>query len=109
MSEALDRASRLGFVSGEASQAQKLHALVEVANETRRANEERAEKIGACQGAGRRHRARRRYRFVATGDIYSVALIDLEQKAPPMKYPERLTLEESAQIATRQKRALTFS
>jgi hypothetical protein len=45
--EALERASRSGLVTDEASQAQKLHALVQVANETLRADEEREEKIAA--------------------------------------------------------------
>jgi len=47
--EALERAARVGLVADDASQAQKLHALVEVANETLRADEEREEKIAAYQ------------------------------------------------------------
>jgi len=47
ISEAFERASRSGLVPEKASQAQKLHALVEVANETLRADEEREEKIAA--------------------------------------------------------------
>ena len=47
--EALGRAPRTGLVSEQASQAQKLHALVEFANETLRAEEEREEKIAAYQ------------------------------------------------------------
>lgn len=47
ISEALERASRYGLVPETASQAQKLHALVEVANETLRADEERKERIAA--------------------------------------------------------------
>jgi hypothetical protein len=47
VNEALQRVARSGLVSEDASQAQKLHALVEVANETLRADEERAEKIAA--------------------------------------------------------------
>ena len=49
VSEALERASRSGLVPEKASQAQKLHALVEVANETLRADEEREEKIAAYE------------------------------------------------------------
>ena len=45
--EALERALRSGLVTEDASQAQKLRALVEVANETLRAAEERQEKIVA--------------------------------------------------------------
>jgi hypothetical protein len=45
--EALERASRSGLVSPKASQAQKLHVLVEVANDTLLAAEEREEKIAA--------------------------------------------------------------
>jgi hypothetical protein len=47
VSEALDRASRAGIVPDKASQAQKLHALVEVANNVLRADEEHEEKIAA--------------------------------------------------------------
>jgi hypothetical protein len=49
VNEALERASRSGLVPKKASRAQKLHALVEVANETLRADEEREEKIAAYQ------------------------------------------------------------
>jgi hypothetical protein len=49
VSEALERASRSGLVPKQASQAQKLRALVAVANETLRADEEREEKIAAYQ------------------------------------------------------------
>jgi hypothetical protein len=49
VNEALERVARSGLVSEEASQAQKLRALVEVANETLRADEERAEKIAAYE------------------------------------------------------------
>ena len=49
VNEALDRAARVGLVSDDASRAQKLHALVEVANDVLRADEERAEKISAYQ------------------------------------------------------------
>ena len=49
VSEALERASRSGLVTKEASRSQKLHALVEVANATLRADEEREEKIAAYQ------------------------------------------------------------
>jgi mRNA-degrading endonuclease toxin of MazEF toxin-antitoxin module len=47
--------------------------------------------------------------FVVTGDIYSVALTVVEQNPPPRKYPSRLTVDESAQIAAKQKAALTLS
>lgn len=47
ISEAFERASRSGLVPKNASQAQKLHILVEVANEALRADEEREEKIAA--------------------------------------------------------------
>jgi mRNA-degrading endonuclease toxin of MazEF toxin-antitoxin module len=47
--------------------------------------------------------------FVVTGDIYSVALGDFERKPPPKKYPSRITDEESAQVALKQKSALTLS
>jgi hypothetical protein len=47
VAEALERAPRSGLVTEEASQAQKLRALVEVANETLRGAEEREEKIAA--------------------------------------------------------------
>lgn len=47
VAEAFERALRAGLVPDEASQAQKLHALVEVANETLRADEERKERIAA--------------------------------------------------------------
>lgn len=46
--------------------------------------------------------------FVVTGDIYSVALGDFEQKTPPSKYPARLTDDESAEIAEKQKATLTL-
>jgi hypothetical protein len=47
VAEALERAPRSGLVTDSASQAQKLHALIAVANETLRADEEREEKIAA--------------------------------------------------------------
>jgi mRNA-degrading endonuclease toxin of MazEF toxin-antitoxin module len=47
--------------------------------------------------------------FVVTGDIYSVALGDFEQQPPPKKYPSQITEDESAEIAIRQKLALTLS
>lgn len=47
VAEALARAARAGLVPADASQAQKLHALVEVANETLRADEERGARIAA--------------------------------------------------------------
>jgi hypothetical protein len=46
--------------------------------------------------------------FVVTGDIYSVALDDFEQKAPPSKYPSRITDDESSEIARKQKATLTL-
>lgn len=49
VSEALQRAPRTGLVSDGASAAQKLHALVEFANEALRADEEREERIAAYQ------------------------------------------------------------
>lgn len=45
--------------------------------------------------------------FVVTGDIYSVARSDFEQKAPPSN-PARLTDDESAEVAKKQKAALTL-
>jgi len=47
--------------------------------------------------------------FVVTGDIYSIALGDFEQKPPPSNYPARLTEDESAAVAKKQKAALTLS
>jgi len=47
--------------------------------------------------------------FVVAGDIYSVATGSFEQKEPPKKYPARLTDDESAAIAVKQKSALTLS
>jgi mRNA-degrading endonuclease toxin of MazEF toxin-antitoxin module len=47
--------------------------------------------------------------FVVTGDIYSIALADFEQKPPPKKYPARLSADEAAAIAKKQKSALTLS
>ena len=49
VAEALERAVRRGIVSADDSQAQKLHALVAVANETLRTDEEREEKIAAYE------------------------------------------------------------
>ena len=47
--------------------------------------------------------------FVVTGDIYSVALRDFERGPPPSKYPSRLTDDESAAVAKKQKAVLTLS
>ena len=47
--------------------------------------------------------------FVVTGDIYSVALSDFEQKRPPKTYPSQITDDESAEIALKHKSALTLS
>lgn len=47
VTEALERVTRRGRVAEKASRAAKLHALVEVANETLRVDEEREEKIAA--------------------------------------------------------------
>lgn len=47
--EALDRASRVGLVAENASRAEKLHALVEVANDVLVADEARQEKIVAYE------------------------------------------------------------
>lgn len=47
--------------------------------------------------------------FVVTGDVYSVAIGALEQSHPPKKYPARLSDDESAAIAAKQKSALTLS
>ena len=49
VAEALERASGAGLVGESASQAQKLHALVEYANDALRAIEERAEKLAAYE------------------------------------------------------------
>jgi mRNA-degrading endonuclease toxin of MazEF toxin-antitoxin module len=46
---------------------------------------------------------------VVTGDLYAVAFHRFEQAPPPAKYPARLTADESAQIAGRQKRALSLA
>lgn len=47
--------------------------------------------------------------FVIAGDVYSVAVGDFEQTPPPSKYPARLTDDETAAVATKQKAALTLS
>jgi len=47
--------------------------------------------------------------FVVTGDIYSVALVDFEQKPPTKKYPVRLTDDQSCEIAKKQRTTLTLS
>jgi mRNA-degrading endonuclease toxin of MazEF toxin-antitoxin module len=47
--------------------------------------------------------------FVVAGDIYSIATRAFEQKTPPKRYPSRLTEDESAAIAVKQRSALTLS
>jgi hypothetical protein len=47
--EAMRRVIEAGIVPETASDSKKLHALVEVANQTLRAEQERAEKIAAYQ------------------------------------------------------------
>ena len=47
--------------------------------------------------------------FVVAGDIYSLAMSDIEQKPPPATYPARLTNDESAAIAVKQKSSLSLS
>ena len=47
--------------------------------------------------------------FVVVGDIYSLAMSDIERKPPPAKYPARLTNDESAAIAVKQKASLLLS
>lgn len=49
VAEALERATWRGLVPADASRAAKLHVLVEVANATMRADEEREEKIAAYE------------------------------------------------------------
>jgi mRNA-degrading endonuclease toxin of MazEF toxin-antitoxin module len=46
--------------------------------------------------------------FVVTGDIYSVAVSDFEQKTPRQPYPTKLSDDESAAIAERQESALSL-
>lgn len=47
--------------------------------------------------------------YVVVGDIYSLAMSDIEQKPPRAKYPARLTNDESAAIAVKQKSSLSLS
>lgn len=47
--------------------------------------------------------------FVVAGDVYPVALGDFEQAPPPSMYPARLTDDETAAVATKQKAALSLS
>lgn len=51
--EALARASHTGLVSETGSQAQKLHALVEYANDVLRTTQEREEKLAAYEELAR--------------------------------------------------------
>ncbi len=46
--------------------------------------------------------------WVVTGDIYSMTYKRFEQKPPSSKYPSSLSDDESSQIASRQKGALTL-
>jgi mRNA-degrading endonuclease toxin of MazEF toxin-antitoxin module len=46
--------------------------------------------------------------YVVTGDIYSVAVSDFEQKPPRAGYPSRLSDDESAAIATKQQTVLSL-
>ncbi len=46
--------------------------------------------------------------FVVTGDIYSIAVADFEQRAPRSGYPSMLSNDESAAIAAKQKSVLSL-
>lgn len=46
--------------------------------------------------------------WVVAGDVYALPYAVMEQQPPPAEYPQMLTPEESANIAARQKRALSL-
>lgn len=47
--------------------------------------------------------------FVVSGDLYTISYTRFEQKPPPARYPQAMTDDELAAVATVQKRALSLN